>query len=81
MHVVKYSSVFVKTSWKQLPLKMESTQRLRSSDSVCWLTELPEGLARSWMAVSAMNQWMGLKCQSEFLFSREASLLLLGKKN
>ena len=30
-------------TWKQLPLKMESTLRLSSSGSACWLTELSEG--------------------------------------
>ena len=34
---------FVKTTWKQLPLKMESTLRLRSLVVVaCWLAECQE---------------------------------------
>ena len=50
--------VFVRTTWKQLLLKMESTLRLRSSGSVCWLTELPEVLGVGGLHLRCMYVYM-----------------------
>ena len=44
---------FVKTTWKQLPLKVGSTLRLRSL-----LADRIARRARSWMAASVMNLCM-----------------------
>ena len=85
IYVVKYSCERkVRSIWKQNPLKMECTRCLMISVTVCWLTELPDGVEVGWPYPCCIYKYLSemprRRCELCFCPRRRCELCLCPRR-